>query len=389
MSFEYKNFSDVITFTRASTGGVFDKNGLYTTVAANLPRFDYDPVTLQPKGILIEESRTNLVKDSAFSKTVAGWFRSPGIVDGELGVAPDGTTTAALISSTPGVNSFLSQVSTITVGTTNTFSLYCKPNGSSPMSLFFEFGSGTGGTVQFNVVSRTFSGGSPTSTSYTEVGNGWVRLSITVPSAKLAFYIAAYGPAGDTVHSGYIWGFQAEAGTFASSLIPTTTTQATRAADLAIVTISSWYNKDSFSVYSEFDTGGYGAGNTNAAFWFRDTTNAAYDLLTTRRADAGQITTVYADSTGTVRGRVTSVQAYAAGQIVKAAFALELGYLAESVNGQALVQDSAANVTNLPSPDYLVLGSTGNNQQFLNGHLRVLKYYPLKLSPEALRAITS
>jgi hypothetical protein len=49
------------TFTRASTATFIDSNGLIQSAAINTPRFDHDPTTLASRGLLIEESRTNLV----------------------------------------------------------------------------------------------------------------------------------------------------------------------------------------------------------------------------------------------------------------------------------------------------------------------------------------
>jgi hypothetical protein len=49
------------TFTRASTATFIGSNGLIQSAAINTPRFDHDPTTLASRGLLIEESRTNLV----------------------------------------------------------------------------------------------------------------------------------------------------------------------------------------------------------------------------------------------------------------------------------------------------------------------------------------
>ena len=48
-------------FTRGSTGTFVGSNGLIQTAAVNAARFDHDPLTLASRGLLIEESRTNLV----------------------------------------------------------------------------------------------------------------------------------------------------------------------------------------------------------------------------------------------------------------------------------------------------------------------------------------
>jgi len=53
------------TFSRGSAGTFVGSNGLIQTAAINEARFDHDPITLVCKGLLIEESRTNLVFPSA------------------------------------------------------------------------------------------------------------------------------------------------------------------------------------------------------------------------------------------------------------------------------------------------------------------------------------
>ena len=50
-----------ITFTRASVGTYVGRDGRIKTAGNNEARFDHDPVTLESLGLLIEESRTNIV----------------------------------------------------------------------------------------------------------------------------------------------------------------------------------------------------------------------------------------------------------------------------------------------------------------------------------------
>lgn len=52
------------TFTRASSGTYFDATGTLQTAATNVARFDYDPATLLPRGLLIEGQATNLFLNS-------------------------------------------------------------------------------------------------------------------------------------------------------------------------------------------------------------------------------------------------------------------------------------------------------------------------------------
>lgn len=58
-----------VTFTRASTAWYFNSAGVLTAAAANAPRFDYDPATLQLKGMLVERAGTNLVLNSSVLAT--------------------------------------------------------------------------------------------------------------------------------------------------------------------------------------------------------------------------------------------------------------------------------------------------------------------------------
>ena len=54
----------VASFTRASVATVVNSQGLIEVVAPDTPRFDHDPASGAPKGLLLEESQTNSVRQS-------------------------------------------------------------------------------------------------------------------------------------------------------------------------------------------------------------------------------------------------------------------------------------------------------------------------------------
>lgn len=58
-----------ITFTRASTATDFNSAGTIVSFTSGTPRFGYNPVTLAPLGLLIEEGRTNLFLNSLLNGT--------------------------------------------------------------------------------------------------------------------------------------------------------------------------------------------------------------------------------------------------------------------------------------------------------------------------------
>lgn len=68
---DFINFSvpSSITFSRSSSANYFNSSGVLTSAATNTPRIDYDPVSLQKKGLLIESARSNLFLNSATPAT--------------------------------------------------------------------------------------------------------------------------------------------------------------------------------------------------------------------------------------------------------------------------------------------------------------------------------
>lgn len=60
-----KQLDSRITFTRASTATYIDQFGVMQTAASGVARFDHSPTTFESLGLLIEESRANLVLNSA------------------------------------------------------------------------------------------------------------------------------------------------------------------------------------------------------------------------------------------------------------------------------------------------------------------------------------
>jgi len=62
-----------VTFTRSgNTATVINLSGVIVGVNADIPRFDFDPVTLVCRGLLIEESRTNVLLNSLIDGTILG-----------------------------------------------------------------------------------------------------------------------------------------------------------------------------------------------------------------------------------------------------------------------------------------------------------------------------
>jgi hypothetical protein len=115
-----------ITFTRASTATYFNSAGVMQSAAINTPRWDYDPATLQLRGLLLEDQRTNLLLNSATlgtqSVTVTAQVYTLSFY-GTGTITKSGTATGALVGT--GVGQRVTQTFTPTAG-----SLTCTVTGT-------------------------------------------------------------------------------------------------------------------------------------------------------------------------------------------------------------------------------------------------------------------
>lgn len=106
-----------ITFARASVATYFDSAGVMQTAAINAARFDYDPVTLAPRGLLIEDARTNVLLNSATLATQSATVTSVAWTLSFYGtgtITKSGTATGALVGT--GSAQRVSQTFTPTAG---------------------------------------------------------------------------------------------------------------------------------------------------------------------------------------------------------------------------------------------------------------------------------
>ena len=123
-----KTFSEIITFTRASTATYYNAAGTLTSAAINEPRLDYNPSTLAAQGLLIEEARSNLLLQSADFTTT--WSQTNITTTANTTASPDGGTNGdtLLINSASAATSQTSQ--SFTAGSTITVSVFAKKNAS-------------------------------------------------------------------------------------------------------------------------------------------------------------------------------------------------------------------------------------------------------------------
>jgi hypothetical protein len=241
-----------ITFTRSGTTATrVNSSGNIESVAANTPRFDYDPVTLALKGLLIEKGTTNLVLQSqAFNTT----WTATDLTFTSGALSPNGSTNSNRFVevATNNVHSIFQASIPVTIGQVYRFSVYVKAAERSWIALQLSTGfTNTPGTY-FNsatgVIGSTFSGAPVPKIE--NAGNGWWRCSIeataSATTGAVAIYVASANNSvvymGNVSNGINIWGAQVELGSLETSYIATTTTAVARNSDVAVITGTNFTN---------------------------------------------------------------------------------------------------------------------------------------------------
>lgn len=332
-----EDLAATVILTRASTATYFDLDGLLKTAAANVARFEYDPVTRQPRGLLYESAATNqLFRSQEFDN--AYWTRTNLLAFGSGSVAntvaaPDGTVTAEKITEDTATGAHTigsSNVTAVNKNVQQTFSVFLKAAGRTAARLVISAFAGDTITADFNltagsVTAQANSGtGSGAAGRIEACGDGWYRCALSgVPSTTAATTVACSislgngvsfsSYTGDGTSGLYVWGAQLEAGAhvnYPTSYIPTTSAAASRSADSPrIVADSSWFNSAEGTLFidmtpigvqsgSGVEQFGLDDGSTNNHFRFRYGVilGGAFDVTANsaavNQADLGQLAVV-------------------------------------------------------------------------------------------------
>jgi hypothetical protein len=243
--------------TRATTATRVNSSGLIESVASNVPRLDYTNGSCP--SILVEPQRTNVITYSEDFTNVS-WAKADTNVTSNSIVAPDGNTTADKL--TPNTSNTLHIATKSSLATTGvkTFSIFAKQGGYKNILVWFDTHSGGVG-VNLDTL-NVFRNQNLISHEVKQFANGWVYISITANIAILSnptIYIADNSStpqlffSGDGTSGVYLWGAQLEAGSYATSYIPTTSASITRNADVISKTgISSLIGQTEGVIYLDF-----------------------------------------------------------------------------------------------------------------------------------------
>lgn len=384
-----------ITFTRASNATRFNSAGTLVTMGNDEPRFDYDPVTLAPCGLLIEEQRTNLLTYSEQFDNAA-WTKTATSITADTIVSPNGAVDAdKLVENTANTAHNINRSQIVTIGASYAFTVYAKAGERSFFRLQSFNASGDAENAVFDLATGTIFSQSGTSAStITPVGNGWYRCSVIVindtdTSSTLSIQLFSNGTTpsytGDGVSGIYIWGAQFEAGAFATSYIPTVASQVTRAADAASMTgtnFSSWYNQGEGTFYAQFIPASSNFGGNKSIFLASDGT--ANNFVGLRYASSGTQTTMDATTSAATQANILTGTMVAATSY-KLAGVYKANDFAASRNAGTVGTDTSGNVPVVTQAEIGMLAGTGFGTQTISK----IAYYPRRLTNSELQAITA
>jgi hypothetical protein len=294
----YPRLDQSLRLSRSGPGTYFNDEGYLTVAAAGAARFTYDPETLLARGILIEETRQNLYRESS-SFSNATVYSTLDVTISSVTHATDSPSgefnawkvVEASTSGAHGIYQAPAYVPTVTQTQLYTASVFDKAGERDQVSLVF-FNEGT--PTVFDLTAGTVdSEGAAYNSTITPVGNAWYRIQSTVTKTNTSGNVMIAPAVGGTINyagdgtSGfYAYGLQLEQGSFATSYIPNTTIANTRTADVLTI------------VSHEFDKR-YNAYNSTVVV------DAALDYRPTTQVPNNLRSTIVSISDGTVNNRIS------------------------------------------------------------------------------------
>ncbi|MEB3209615.1 MAG: hypothetical protein VKK63_11980, partial [Synechococcus sp.] len=354
----------------SSTVGEYVKT---TSTINSAPRFDHDPTTGESLGLLVEESRTNLL---TYSEDLSQLLITRATVTVNTLTAPDGTLTADKLEKTLSSASYTYTSQSFTQNTAYSFSVFAK-SGSTGEIRFTDFS--TGNSVSFNLATATVENTDAdwSNAKIEEFANNWYRVSAiftptTTGSRNVSYAFINTATIGDYA---YFWGAQLEEGSFSTSYIPTEGTTVTRAASLADL-INSAIANNIRSFYVEFRSP---ASGTCGVVSLNDSTANERAAVITSGTDPKLVVV----DGGTTQADIDAGTVTAG---VKTRVAVRIGTndFAISINGGAVVTDTSGT---LPTMDRLMIGRTQAGE-YLNGTIARYTGWTESLADSTLQSLT-
>lgn len=381
-----------LALTRASTATYVNSSGLVTTAAIDEARFDYNPVTLESEGLLLERASTNLFQYSSDIDNVYWSYSAAAIGTGFT--SPSGSTDAKSIKgdNTLNIHQFYRAV-TVTSGAAYTLSIFAKAGANNFVIL--NLSDSTNRRTWFNLATGLVGTVEPgTTASITSYGNGWYRCSVSrvvdSTSSVLVFNSAISDGAstytGSNVDDTYVWGAQLEISTTGvgnpTSYIPTTSATVTRSSDslsMNSTELNKILNSAESTMLIKYDSGNVSSASLRPYSLVEDSntkvfaiTHAASNSRVCRSGSTPFSPSLQAVTPYTV---YTSVLAY---DDTVDAFCARNGVYADFTVPAGRIH-----------PTSIIVGSWFFGYEWhMNGHVKTLVYYNKKLPKRLVKALS-
>ncbi len=388
-----------VSFTRASTATYFDAGGVMQVAAAHAPRLDYGPEGgAYPKGILIEDARSNYVPNSMMAGAAAG---SPGTL-------PTYWTQylpAGLSLSVAGTGSFrgMAYIDVRIAGTpqaTGNYSLHMMSS-LLPAAATGQPWAGTAYTALVAGSAANWGASlnlSENNASKQWLGNSIIALNRTGTLAKVT--VRRVFSLADTAYASLYFNLsftnalavdftlriaapQLEAGVFTTSFIPTSGGAAARGADLLNLSLpEAWFNSAEGTVLARASFPKSSALDGRRHIWIVNDSGGSSNRLALRSANTGD------DTGGTFPHGVVwsgaSMEApgvYPGDVFITSAFSYSNSAspgAALSVDGQAVASAAAGVVPTIAQGFTIGGGASHAISQPMCGHISRFTYFPAR-----------
>jgi hypothetical protein len=416
----------------------FNSSGILTSYGRNVARFDWDPVTLSPRGLLMEGAATNYCLQS---NTLATTWTNYNVNDAASSGSAYGPTNVSNAATTISYGTASSAhgckqtISSLSGSTTYTFSAFLAWDGgivtATSQYAYLSIGN-TGATSYYTVIfdlstgtvvntysslGSAFTGGAngiDATNNATVAANlsgagftgtvGYYRPFITLTTASstssVIVSVGLAGSASPTLTSAGIptwtaggeylnvWGCQLEAGSYLSSPIATTTTTVARAANAYYSTSLSWYNSSASTAICAFDCTNPALPNVQNIFSLGNTSSSGFVGISAG-INPASTNNVVGQFDGVTGGNITaSLGTISRNAVAKVGVVYDGSTNAACLNGGSVLSPST--IGTILTPTYLQLGSyaVGTNY-FFNGHIRSFAYYNSRLTNAQLQTLTT
>lgn len=359
-----------LSFSRASSKYVFDATGQLVERTANTPAFEWDPTTLQSRGLLLEPQRAQ--KLATLVMTAAPWSATATMSVTPVSAPFSGPGSAYRLTATGASDSWIHHADAFSAGAQQTVSLWWRGVGAAAGKTV-AIGNYNGGTrQQVNAV----------------VPAGWTRFTLTVtPSAASARHLYinltqnTAGGEGITANLGVgdsieVYWPQVEDGPTASSPM---LAGVTRAADLCWAPLSALGSgtPQTGTMAVEGTVLGYRSGAYQGVAVLDDDTNS--NIIALRlNGTAGALS--YGVSVGDAAQAGHDLPAVSVGGDFKMAVAWAPNDFTFAANGSVRNTDTVGSV---PATSTLRIGRTAVDTG-MHGYVRSLRLWPWRMQDTTL-----